>query len=141
MVIFEINDYKKITFKNNFAININYKLKVMKHIITLIVLLFITVSVSAQSKEEKKAQNRTDEIVKVLSLDKEETVKVYEALLAKEKKITVLKEKYKDNQETFKAEMKVLNRATNRVMKDFLGGDRMMKMHAHFKAKRENSKK
>ena len=113
----------------------------MKHIITSIVLLFITVSVSAQSKEEKKAQNRTDEIVKVLSLDKEETVKVYEALLAKEKKITVLKEKYKDNQETFKAEMKALSRATNRVMKDFLGGDRMMKMHAHFKDKRENSKK
>ena len=131
----------KLHFKNNFVINLNYKLKVMKHIITSIVLLFITVSVSAQSKEEKKAQNRTDEIVKVLSLDKEETVKVYEALLAKEKKITVLKEKYKDNQETFKAEMKVLNRATNRVMKDFLGGDRMMKMHAHFKAKRENSKK
>ena len=132
---------RKLRFKNNFVININYKLKIMKHIITSIVLLFITVSVSAQSKEEKKAQNRTDEIVKVLSLDQEETVKVYEALLAKEKKITVLKEKHKDNQETFKAEMKVLTRATNRVMKDFLGGDRMMKMHAHFKAKRENSKK
>ena len=130
-----------LRFKNNFVININYKLKVMKHIITSIVLLFITFSVSAQSKEEKKAQKRTDEIVKVLSLDKEETVKVYEALLAKEKKITVLKEKHKDNNETFKAEMKVLNKATNRVMKDFLGGERMMKMHAHFKAKRENSKK
>ena len=128
-------------FKNNFVININYKLNVMKHIITSIVLLFITVSVSAQSKEEKKAQKWTDEIVKVLSLDEEETLKVYEALLAKEKKITVLKEKHKENQETFKAEMKVLSRATNRVMKDFLGGDRMMKMHAHFKAKRENSKK
>ena len=132
---------RKLRFKNNFVIKINYKLKVMKHIITSIFLLFFTFSVSAQSKEEKKAQNRTDEIVKVLSLDKEETVKVYEALLAKEKKITVLKEKHKDNNETFKAEMKVLNRATNRVMKDFLGGDRMMKMHAHFKAKRENSKK
>lgn len=132
---------RKLHFKNNFVININYKLKVMKHIITSIVLLFITVSVSAQSKEEKKAQNRTDEIVKVLSLDKEETAKVYEALLAKEKKITVLKEKHKDNQETFKAEMKVLTKATNRVMKDFLGGERMMKMHAHFRAKRENSKK
>ena len=132
---------RKLRFKNNFVININYKLKVMKHIITSIVLLFITVSVSAQSKEEKKAQNRTDEIVKVLSLDKEETAKVYEALLAKEKKITVLKVKHKDNQETFKAEMKVLTKATNRVMKDFLGGERMMKMHAHFRAKRENSKK
>ena len=76
---------RKLRFKNNFVIKINYKLKVMKHIITSIVLLFFTFSVSAQSKEEKKAQNRTDEIVKVLSLDKEETVKVYEALLAKEK--------------------------------------------------------
>ena len=132
---------RKLRFKNNFVIKINYKLKVMKHIITSIVLLFFTFSVSAQSKEEKKAQNRTDEIVKVLSLDKEETVKVYEALLAKEKKITVLKEKHKDNNETFKAEMKELNKATNRVMKDFLGGESMMKMHAHFKAKRENSKK
>jgi len=113
----------------------------MKHIFTTIVLLFITISISAQSKEEKKAQKRTDEIVKVLTLDKEETLKVYEALLAKEKKIIVLKDKHKDNQETFKAEMKVLSRATNRVMKDFLGGDRMTKMHAHFKAKRENSKK
>ena len=84
----------------------------MKLIITTITLLFITVSISAQSAEEKKAQKRTDEIVKVLSLDKEETLKVYEALLAKEKKITVLKEKHKDNQETFKAEMKVLSRNT-----------------------------
>ena len=81
----------------------------MKHIFNTIVLLFITISISAQSKEEKKAQKRTDEIVKVLSLDKEETLKVYEALLAKEKKIIVLKDKHKDNQETFKAEMKVLS--------------------------------
>ena len=95
-------------FKDNFVININYKIW---------------------------------RLWNILSLDKEETLKVYEALLAKEKKITVLKEKHKDNQETFKAEMKALSRATNRVMKDFLGGDRMMKMHAHFKAKRENSKK
>ena len=113
----------------------------MKHIITSIVLLFITVSISAQTKEETKAQNRTDEIVKLLSLNKDEALKVYEALLAKEKKITILKEEYKDNQETFKAEIKGLTKATNRVMKDFLGGDRMTKMHAHFKAKRENSKK
>ena len=54
---------------------------------------------------------------------------------------TVLKEKHKDNNETFKAEMKVLNKATNRVMKDFLGGESMQKIHAHFRAKRENSKK
>ena len=113
----------------------------MKRIITTTILLFITVSISAQSIEEKKAQKRTEEVAKVLSLDNEETVKVYEALLANEKKITVLKEKHKDNQETFKAEMKVLSRATNRIMKDFLGGERMQKMHAHFRAKRENSKK
>ena len=129
-----------LSFKNNFVIN-NYKLKIMKHFITSIVLLFITVSISAQSKEETKAQNRTDEIVELLSLNKDETLKVYEALLAKEKKITILKEEYKDNQETFKAEIKMLTRATNRVMKDFLGGESMQKIHAHFRAKRENSKK
>lgn len=113
----------------------------MKHFITSIVLLFITVSISAQTKEETKAQNRTDEIVELLSLNKDETLKVYEALLAKEKKITILKEEYKDNQETFKAEIKMLTRATNRVMKDFLGGESMQKIHAHFRAKRENYKK
>ena len=129
-----------LRFKNNFDI-CNYKLKIMKHFITSIVLLFITVSISAQSKEETKAQNRTDEIVELLSLNKDETLKVYEALLAKEKKITILKEEYKDNQETFKAEIKLLTRATNRVMKDFLGGESMQKIHAHFRAKRENSKK
>jgi len=129
-----------LRFKNNFVI-FNYKLKIMKHFITSIVLLFITVSISAQTKEETKAQNRTDEIVELLSLNKDETLKVYEALLAKEKKITILKEEYKDNQETFKAEIKMLTRATNRVMKDFLGGESMQKIHAHFRAKRENSKK
>lgn len=129
-----------LRFKNNFVI-CNYKLKIMKHFITSIVLLFITVSISAQTKEETKAQNRTDEIVELLSLNKDETLKVYEALLAKEKKITILKEEYKDNQETFKAEIKMLTRATNRVMKDFLGGKSMQKIHAHFRAKRENSKK
>ena len=129
-----------LRFKNNFVIN-NYRLKIMKHIITSIVLLFITVSISAQTKEETKAQNRTDEIVELLSLNKDESLKVYEALLAKEKKITILKEEYKDNQETFKAEIKMLTRATNRVMKDFLGGESMQKIHAHFRAKRENSKK
>ena len=85
-----------LRFKNNFVI-CNYKLKIMKHFITSIVLLFITVSISAQTKEETKAQNRTDEIVELLSLNKDETLKVYEALLAKEKKITILKEEYKDN--------------------------------------------
>ena len=75
----------------------------MKHIITSIVLLFITVSVSAQSKEEKKAQNRTDEIVKVLSLDKEETVKVYEALLAKEKKDYSFKRKTQRQSRNFQS--------------------------------------
>ena len=119
-----------LRFKNNFVI-FNYKLKIMKHFITSIVLLFITVSISAQTKEETKAQNRTDEIVELLSLNKDETLKVYEALLAKEKKITILKEEYKDNQETFKAEIKMLTRATNRVMKDFLGGESMQKIHAH----------
>ena len=123
-----------LRFKNNFVIK-NYKLKFMKHIITSIVLLFITVSISAQTKEETKAQNRTDEIVKLLSLNKDEALKVYEALLAKEKKITILKEEYKDNQETFKAEIKGLTKATNRVMKDFLGGESMQKIHAHFRAK------
>lgn len=113
----------------------------MKHIITSIVLLFITVSISAQTKEETKAQNRTDEIVKLLSLNKDEALKVYEAILAKEKKITVLKEEHKYNKETFKAKMKVLTKATNRVMKDFLGGESMQKIHAHFRAKRENYKK
>ena len=129
-----------LRFKNNFVIK-NYKLKVMKHIITSIVLLFISVSISAQTKEETKAQNRTDEIVKLLSLNKDESLKVYEALLAKEKKITILKEEYKDNQDTFKAEIKLLNKTTNRVMKDFLGGESMQKIHAYFRAKRENSKK
>ena len=65
----------------------------MKHIFTTIVLLFIKISISAQSKEEKKAQKRTDEIVKVLSLDEEETLKVYEALLAEGEKDYCFKRK------------------------------------------------
>ncbi|GIR18056.1 MAG: hypothetical protein CM15mP32_2430 [Flavobacteriaceae bacterium] len=76
----------KLRFKNNFVININYKLKVMKHIITQSFYYSLHFR-SLPNLKKKKSSERTDEIVKVLSLDKEETVKVYEALLAKEKKL------------------------------------------------------
>ena len=59
-----------LRFKNNFVININYKLKVMKHIITSIVLLFITFSVSAQSKEEKKLRKELMKLLKYYRLIK-----------------------------------------------------------------------
>lgn len=112
----------------------------MKRLITTFLLLFITVSLSAQSKEEKRAQKKTDEVEKVLSLDKNETEKVYTTFLAKEKKVAVLKEKYKDDQETFKTEMKALNKSTNRTMRELLGEERVQKIRAYFKAKREKSK-
>lgn len=112
----------------------------MKNLITLLTVLFITTSISAQSKEEKLAKNRTDELVDVLSLDKEETEKVYSVLLEKEKEVTILREKHKGDKESYKAGNKALNKTYNRKMKDFLGGERMSKMHAYYKAKRTKLK-
>jgi len=112
----------------------------MKRLLTTTLILFITLSISAQSKAEKKAQDRTDEIEQVLSLNKTEKEKVFAILLEKESKITILKKTLEDNKDELKAEIKKLNPLYNRKLKDLLGGENMETIHAHFKAKRKTPK-
>jgi len=113
----------------------------MKHLLTTLLALFITMSISAQSKAEQKAQDRTDEIEQVLSLNKSDKEKVYTILLEKENEIAILRKKHKGDKDALRAEIKKLNPIYNRKLKDFLGGENMKKMHAYFRAKREKSKK
>jgi len=113
----------------------------MKHLLTVVLVLLITFTASAQSKAAQKAQDRTDEIAQVLSLDNTEKEKVYVILLEKETAVSVLRKKHKDDKDALRSEIKKLNPLYNRQLKDFLGGEKMKAMHAHFRAKREKSKK
>ncbi len=113
----------------------------MKRLLTTVLVLFITISISAQSKAEQKAQDRTDEIEQVLSLNKTEKEKVYTILLEKENEIAILREKHKDDKEVLWAEIKKINPIYNRKLKDFLGKERMGELNTHNRAKREASKK
>jgi len=112
----------------------------MKRLLTTTLILFITVTISAQSKAEKKAQDRSDEIAQVLSLNKTEKGQVYDILLEKENEVSVLRKKFKADKVSLKAEVKTLNPGYNRKLKDLLGGENMKKIHAHFKAKKKASK-
>ena len=130
-----------VSFKSNFVLLTNSNNNFMKHLLTTLLALFITMSISAQSKAEQKAQDRTDEIEQVLSLNKSDKEKVYTILLEKENEIAILRKKHKGDKDALRAEIKKLNPIYNRKLKDFLGGENMKKMHAYFRAKREKSKK
>jgi len=129
-----------VSFKSNFVLLTNSNNNFMKHLLTTLLALFITMSISAQSKAEQKAQDRTDEIEQVLSLNKSDKEKVYTILLEKENEIAILRKKHKGDKDALRAEIKKLNPIYNRKLKDILGGENMKTMHAHFKAKREKSK-
>jgi len=113
----------------------------MKKLIPVLIALFISVTISAQSKEEKIAKKRTEELKKAITLSPEESEKIYTLLFTKEKQVSALRVKFKKEPKNIKAGIKQLNIATNRKIKDLIGKEKMNKSNAYFKAKRESAKK
>jgi predicted subunit of tRNA(5-methylaminomethyl-2-thiouridylate) methyltransferase len=106
----------------------------MKHLITAILVLLLTFSASAQSKEAKKVQELIDDLEQVLSLNKREKEKVYNILLEKKLKVSALKKVHKNDRETSKAEVKKLHTIYDEKLKQVLGKERMKDMFAFFKS-------
>jgi hypothetical protein len=95
----------------------------MKHVFAIIV-LFVSLSVSAQQKPEKKAQKFTDEMTEVLSLNKEESKAIYEIQLERFKENQAINEEFADNQEMKKEKLKELGNKVFNQTKKVLGEDR-----------------
>ena len=82
----------------------------MKKII-VILLLVLTSNVYSQNTSEERAKEITNEMSEVLSLNAEETAKVYEIQLKRFNEVNTIRSTYKKDPETKKAELKkVYNR-------------------------------
>jgi len=109
----------------------------MKNLFILLFLVVTTYTTSAQSKEEIYVKKTTDELEEVLKLSKKEKSKVYDILLEREFKVSAIKKEYKSDPETRSAEMKKINPAYNRQIKDIIGKERMATYNEYKKAQRK----
>ena len=112
----------------------------MKKIFMLFVGLFLTYSVSAQSKVANVVKQRTEELTEVLQLTESEKTQVHSILLEKELKTAALRKEYKSDPATKKAKIKEINPIYNRQLKNVIGKERMTKYNAYKKSKRKKSK-
>ena len=97
--------------------------------------LIITSPINAQSRAEIFAKENTEKLSGILEFTETEYTQVYDILVEKETEFNVLRIKYKDDNDTLKAEIQKLNPIYNRRIKDILGQERMIKYHDYFKAK------
>ena len=105
----------------------------MKHVFALIV-LFVSLSASAQQTPEKKAQKFADEMTEVLSLNKEESKAIYEIQLERFKENQAINKEFGDDPEMKKEKLKVLGNKVFNQMKDVIGVERQKQWKA-YKAK------
>ncbi|MGK0420539.1 MAG: pyruvate/2-oxoglutarate dehydrogenase complex dihydrolipoamide acyltransferase (E2) component, partial [Polaribacter sp.] len=68
--------------------------------------MVLATNVYSQKTNEERASKITNEISEVLSLNQEETAKVYKIQLKRFQEVVSIREKYKDDAETRKPELK-----------------------------------
>ncbi len=97
----------------------------MRKFILLIFLITFSLNAFAQKKLSEKATKITNEFTEVLSLNKEEKTKVYEIQLKRFKDVGSIREKYKDDSETRKSELKKVFNKLFGKLKATLGEEKM----------------
>tara|TARA_B110000240_G_scaffold148410_1_gene164179 strand:+ start:454 stop:777 length:324 start_codon:yes stop_codon:yes gene_type:complete len=97
----------------------------MKKIILLAFLTIFSLNSFAQNNLIKKATKITNEMTKVLSLNKEEKSKVYEIQLKRFQDVVLIRDEYQDNPEIRKAELKKVYKRLFGKLKNALGKDKM----------------
>ena len=111
----------------------------MKKVFFTLLVLFISVSASAQNaKAEKTAKNNTEKMTAELSLNEEESAKVYDVFVVKFTKAIEIKTKYADDAATKKKEMSKNNKLAQKELALVIGEDKVLQWKAYLKA---NSKK
>ena len=97
----------------------------MKQFILLAFLTVFTSNVFAQDDLVKKTTKITNEMTEVLSLNEEEKAKVYEIQLNRFQEVVSIREKYKDDSETRKPELKKVYKRLFGKLKKALGKAKM----------------
>lgn len=106
-----------------------------KTILALILFISTSVVCNAQSPE-KKAQRFADEVAEVLSLNSDETKKVYEIQLVRFSETKKINQNYTKGTDEYKQMRKKLGKNTYREMKQFLGPERMKQWNQYKKSKK-----
>lgn len=112
----------------------------MKKVFFLTIML-ISISVSAQSKMEKSVKESTDEMTKVMSLNSEQSSKLYALQLESKKNIATFKKENEGNQSLIKTKVQEINKATNEQTKMIVGADNFKKWSAYKKENKSKKKK
>ncbi len=108
----------------------------MKKLIVLAVLLFTTVTVSAQKRFEDGAKATVKEMSEVIKLSQEQSDKLYANELDYNIKKAKARQDNADNQEKFQEEMKVINKESTNVIKEIIGASDMKTYFDYKKAQR-----
>ena len=116
----------------------------MKHILTILFAVVLTVTVSAQEKKKgnsDKAKKVTTEMTEVLSLDEATSAKIYVLQQKKIESIKTATSENKDDKEVLKAKKKGINDDFRAEMTAIIGKDKMKTWSAHVKANKGNKEK
>ena len=97
----------------------------MKKILLLLFLTVFSSNVIAQGNFAKKASKITNEMTEVLSLSGEEKAKVYQIQLKRFQEVESIREKYKDDTETRKSELKKVFNKLYGKLSEALGKNKM----------------
>lgn len=110
----------------------------MKKVFFTLFVLFISVSASAQNaKAEKTAKNNTEKMTAELSLNEEESAKVYDVFVVKFTKAIEIKTKYAEDATTKKKEMSKLSKETQGKLTAIVGKEKMTQWKAYLKANKK----
>ena len=107
----------------------------MKKIYTLLIGFFLASTLNAQSKAEIFAKENTEKLSEILEFTEAEYTQVYDILVEKETEFNLLRKKYKDDKDALREEIQKLNPIYNRMVRDVIGQEKMIKYHDYFKAK------
>tara|TARA_B110000003_G_scaffold275736_1_gene319274 strand:- start:12968 stop:13291 length:324 start_codon:yes stop_codon:yes gene_type:complete len=97
----------------------------MKKIIFLISLLIFSININAQTDDVKRANDITALMTKALSLNKEDQSKVYQIQLERFQEVTLIRDKYEDNPEIKRAELRKVYNKLYGKLKGNLGEKKM----------------
>lgn len=104
-------------------------MKTQKFLLAFIV-MFVTINLNAQNPA-KKAQKFTDEMTKVLSLNKQESKAIYDIQLYRFKETQAINKEFADDPETKKEKLKELSNKVFNQVKDVIGKDRQKQWKAY----------
>ena len=93
--------------------------------ITLLLFFVLATNVYSQNTSEERANEITNEMSEVLSLNADEKAKVYEIQLKRFHEVAIIRSTYAEDPETKKAELKKVYNRLSGKLKSTLGKDKM----------------